>query len=371
MATRDEFDLKALAETLVVDLENGPPQVDTKIEYRKNKEWVLLHRIGSGDWVKVPLQIVDLDDPKLIGGDFPTLPLRPGQRYEACSVPPGYQPDPGVPVQDWVVTYSGPDDRGAPPHVSVVALRKRPEPRRFFQDGNSRTHGTYHERDVLASTDVVGQLSLSTAQWIDAGDGMLVLPGPKLVVARGPQQSFAFVIDDLLPGTTYYELLLLMDEFGNWEFVTDTIETLKRKVEAEVTELFIVDDSDDASNGEAQFSFALQAGNPLLAKSNVVRYDNSNVETGKVAVPTPPGKCELGPAGATFETKDLNFYASAWEDDAGSVPIDDDDVASGTRKLDLPVGPGENVSGATASLTISGSDDWQVKVTYKYSVKYQ
>ena len=76
MATRDEFDLTALADVLVVDVENGPPNADTKIEYRKNKEWVPFHRVGGGDWVKVPLTITDLDDPTLIQGDFPTLPLR-------------------------------------------------------------------------------------------------------------------------------------------------------------------------------------------------------------------------------------------------------------------------------------------------------
>jgi hypothetical protein len=370
MPQRDEFALNALADTLVVDIESGPPYATTTIEYSKDFEWVLWHRLVPDDWIKVPLQVTDLDDPKLKKGSFETFKLRPGQMYEACIVPAGYEPDRNVPVQDQVVAYDI-DDRGAPPSASVVALRKRPEPRSFYSDGNTRTRGTYHERDVITTTDVVGQLSLSTSQWIDAGDGMLVLPGPKKVVARGPQQSFGFVIEDLLPGTTYFELLLLMDEFGNWEFRTATVQTLKRRVEAEVTELFIGDDSDDLSNGEAGFSFAVQAQNPLLAKSNVLAYSNGNVETGKVAVPTPSGTCLLGPQTVTLDTKRLFFYAYGSEDDSGSVPIDEDDVGEGTKELTLPVGPGETVQGATDSFEISGSDNWLVKVSYKYSVKYQ
>lgn len=370
MPKRDEFTLAALAETLVVDVENGPPHATTTIEYRKPADWVLWHRLLGDDWIKVPLQIVGLDDPHLLRGAFQTLVLRPGQMYEACVVPPDYEPDPGTPVHDWVVAYDV-DDRGAPPHVSVVALRKRPEPRSFYSDGNGRTRGTYHERDVITTTDVVAQLSISTSQWIDAGDGMLVLPGPKQVVTRGPQQTFGFVVEDLLPGTTYYELLLLLDEYGNWEFRNETIQTLKRKVEAEVTELFIGDDSDDLSNGEASFTFSVRAQNPLLHESNLVTYGNSNLESGQVAVPTPSGTMVLGPSAATPETKRLFFHASAWEDDAGSVPVDEDDVADGTKELDLPNGSGENVQGATDSFEISGSDDWRVKVSYKYSVKYQ
>jgi hypothetical protein len=367
MPRRDEFALNALADTLVVDLEAGMPHASTTIEYAKHRDWVLMHRIRGDDWIGVPVPIVDLDDPHLTRGDFETFPLKPGQLYEACIVPPDFEPDPDEPVHELVVRYDT-DDRGPPPSVSVVALRKQREPRDFYSDGNSRTYGTYHERDVIATTDVVAQLSVSTSPWVDAGGGFIAVPDPKQVVARGPKQTFSFRVEDLLPGTPHHEVLLLVDEFGNWQFVTDTITTRKRKIEAEVTELFVIDDDDDFSNGEGTFWFTVQSGDPLLAESNALSYDNDNLESGQVAVPTPSGTCILGPSPVIPATKRVFFSAGGISDNSGSA--EGNDIATGRKELSLPVGPGENVQSETDSFEMSGAE-LSVRVTYEYSVGYQ
>lgn len=366
---RDEFTLTALADTLVVDLEAGMQDASTTLEYTKNAEWTILHRILGDDWIGVPLPIVGLDDPHLIRGDFETLPLRPGQMYEACIVPPDFMPDSGTSMHEFVFPFDG--GESAPASVSVVAVRKRPEPRTFYSDGNSSTHGTYHERDVLANTDVFAQLSVSSQPWVDAGDGLLVMPGPKQVVARGPQQTFHLVVDDLLPGMPYYELLMLMDEFGNWEFRPDSITTLRRKVEVEVTELFISDDSDDLSTGEGTFTFSVSAATEALASSNTVTYPNTTIDSGHhVALPNPVGTCVLGPTTVMPDTKRLFYWAGCYEDDSGSFPPDGDDYASGHKELRIPIGPGENVHGATDSIEISDSG-LAFRVGYKYSIHYE
>lgn len=102
MSSRDRFTLTAYANTLVVDLEAGLPDAATTIDYGKGPEWTLWHRLVPDDWIKVPIAIADLDDPKLKKGQFSTLRLKPGQMYEACMTPPGYQPDRNIPVHDWV-----------------------------------------------------------------------------------------------------------------------------------------------------------------------------------------------------------------------------------------------------------------------------
>jgi hypothetical protein len=377
MPQQDEFSLKALADTLVVDLEAGVNHVATTIEYTKAPEWIILHRFYGDDWIGVPLEIVGLDDPTLSSGSFQTLPLKPGQIYEACIVPPDFDPDPDTPVHELIVRYDV-DDRGPPAHVSVVALKKRPELRDFYSDGNSRPYGTYHERDVIATIDVFARLSISRSPWVDTADGILVLPGAEHVVAEGPKQTFHFRVKDLLPGTQYYELLLLTDEFGNWQFLTDDITMKRRKVEAEVTELYIVWDSDDHSSGEASFSFYLHTGNPPLAKSNVIEYAHGELESGEFALPLPTGTCVLGPHAVTPDTKRVFFYVYSREDDTGSVPADADDFAWDSKELHVPVGPGENVPDGTDGMWVrwtygdtSDMDGWNFDINFKYSITYQ
>ena len=312
MPQRNEFSLKALADTLVVDLEAGDRRVATTIEYTKDPEWVILHRIHGDDWIKVPLEIVGLDDPNFSRGSFQTIQLKPGQLYEACIV-----------------------------------------------------------RDVIATTDVFARLSISRSPWLDTGDGLLVLPLTEHVVARGPQQTFGFVVKDLLPGTQYFELLLLTDEFGNWQFVTDDFTTKRRKVEVMVTKLYIVYDSDENSSGEATFRSYVHSGNELLCRSNAVVFGDQVDSGQEYAVPATVGSCVLEPHAVTPDTKRLFFTSLSREDDSGSVPVDDDDFGSATKELRIPVGPGENVDEDTDSLYLSGTDGWNHYVDFKYSIKYQ
>jgi hypothetical protein len=372
---RDEFNLTALEDTLVIDVEAGVREKTTKVQYRKNEEWTILHRIQGDDWIPVGFDdIVGRNDPRHKSGEFETLKLRPGQMYQACIVPRDFTPDPAIPMHEFIFGFEG--EEAPPASVYVVALRKRPEQRSFYIDGNSRTYGTYHERDVFTNTDVMGVLSVSRQQWVDAGDGVLTMPGPKAVVSRGPQTTFMFRIgtnpgDNLLPGTPYFELLLLVDEFGNWEFRTDNLTMLRRRVEAELTELWVHDDSDRTSTGEGVFKFSVGTMDDS-SKSNILVFNNPDFDDGTV-VPA-LGKCVLGPVAVTDGTKRLYFFGSCYEDDSGSFPFEGDDFDAGHQELHIPVGPGETFSAVDQRLKVGPkwwADNLSFTATYKYSIDYE
>jgi hypothetical protein len=190
----------------------------------------------------------------------------------------------------------------------------------------------------------------------------------------GLNQSFFLQVQDLLPGTPYFELFRMSDAFGNWEFLKRDFTTLKRRIRVELGNLHISDDSDDLSNGEASFDFYVETGNIAQPGSWVRRgtlsYGNSNLETGKDATPAPSGSIVVGPEPVKQESRHVRFSVEGEEDDSGSFPLDDVDVGTASKDLLTPSGPDEVVSHRPDTISASGGDGWSFTLSYKYWIEY-
>jgi hypothetical protein len=368
MAIRSTFSLIAAADTLIVDLEAGERFAITQLNYTKDPEWVILHRLDGDDWIPIPLLITGPTDPVKARGSFTSLAVRPGHTYQACIVPPDFHPDASHQPYSLTVPYD--HEEGPPAFASIVALRKRPEVRDFYSDGNSRTYGTYHERDVVAKQTVHAQFTVGSNKPVDLGDGRYTLPAPHAVQVRGPGQTFAFRVAELLPGTEYHTLLLLLDDFGNWQFLSEQVTTQQRKVDVKLEAVFIVDDGDDFSTGEGDFKFYLYTSGPADQTSNTVKYSNSNLDSGKFVSPPPSGTCTLGPYAATPDTAKAFFFTLSFQDNTGS--LEGDDLAMGMREIPCPSGPGETVTNVSDSVTAVDpvGEEYEYRVDYRYTVSY-
>jgi hypothetical protein len=191
--------------------------------------------------------------------------------------------------------------------------------------------------------------------------------------AFGP--SIDILLERLLPGTYYHEVVRLTDQFGNWEDVTRNFTTLRRQLTVQLSGIHIHDDSDDLSNGEASFSFELQTGSMDDPASWVTRdetnYSNNNIETGKAVAPVPNGIASIPPEPVQARHRDARFRVSAVEDDEDGVTLVDDDEAWGMKDLYIPVGPNEQVKNRAETVTAGpGSNGFHFDVSFSYSVDY-
>jgi hypothetical protein len=173
----------------------------------------------------------------------------------------------------------GREDPNALPHIdnpprslaaiAVFALRKRPERREFISDQYVRTGGTYREHDVITTAPVYADMAVSTDPPQILSNDYFAFANTAGSTWAPKNQSFLLRITDLLPGTHYYELVRLSDDFGNWQFLRTEFTTLKRRIRLDLLDLYISSDSDDWSNGEGSFLFRLSLEHhdrrPLLA----------------------------------------------------------------------------------------------------------
>jgi hypothetical protein len=187
-------------------------------------------------------------------------------------------------------------------------------------------------------------------------------------------QSFNLQIFDLLPGTHYYEILRLSDKSGNWEYKILDFTTLKRRIRIRPTDIFIHSDGDDFSNGEGTFECIFQTGKKNDPSSWRNRgnwsWENGNFESGTSLVPAPAGEILLGPEPVNLSDLGVRLHVSGREEDGTFFDIFDD-LASGSKELDLPVNTvQETVIDGSDSIEADLGDGFSFKVTYKYWVEY-
>lgn len=197
---------------------------------------------------------------------------------------------------------------------------------------------------------------------VDAA-GMPFFPPADVVasaVSDGPKLMHRLVLVDQHPepettahsplrtGQTLFFVVLAWDAAGNWDFVWNStglapgtppepLETLKRTVEVRLRRLECLDDSDDLSDGEATFTM-------------VVKDDATTTNLPFGWDPMPTGGTRSFPLGSATVTVNhpnasggVTVRVEGLEDDSGSFPPDDDDLASthgltGAHTLDFPVG---------------------------------
>jgi hypothetical protein len=360
--------LQATPSIIIIDIEAGKTTGSTQIEYSKDVDYGIWHRWKSGAWLRVALQVTAPDDPALRHGNFSSPKLGPGSVYEVSVWDAGIDPNrlPHVDQPPSALTA-----------LTVFALKKRPEVRRFWNDENQRTGGTYREHQLATTAPVYAYMAVSTDPPVNDGTGFLTFARNDGYTLALLNQSFLLQITDLLPGTRYHELIRLSDAFGNWEFLTRDFETLMRRIRVEPTAIYIIDDSDALSNGEGSFDYILETGDisdPTSWKERgTLSYSNSNLETGKYVTPAPSGQILIGPERVSAEGRHARLSVSGTEQDDGGFVIDDDDVGNGVKDLLLPSGPDEVVSHRTdyiAAKSWIGDDEFLFNASFTYWVEY-
>lgn len=358
--------LNAQPDVIVIDTE-VTNEGNTTVMYSKEAEHAIWHRWKPGDWLRVSLQTTGLDDPRLVHGQYDSPKLRPGMIYEAQIWERGVDPN-RVPNID------------RPPKalasIVVAALRKRPEAREFLQDENERSGGTYREHQIVTSVPVRAFMQVSRqAPQIDA-DGLVSFAQVDGSAWDNIDQSFLLHIFDLLPGTDYFEATRLIDEYGNWQILQRNFTTLKRRIRLQPIDIDIIDDSDDWSTGEGDFSFAIETGtvaDPNSWKYRVsLNYSDNDFDTGgKIDLPVPREILELGPEAVTQASKDARIKIHGRDNDVAALNFagDEDDLADGYKDIVLPTNTVyENVDETTDSIEAGG--DLRIRASYKYWVDY-
>jgi hypothetical protein len=358
--------LQAAPDPLILDIEAGQTEGTTQVEYSKEPEQRIWHRWKPGAWLKAVLQVTAPDDPALSHGYLVSPKLAPGTVYQVAiweaDIDPNQLPNLDQPVRALAA-------------ITVFVLRKRPERRAFFSDENYTTGGTYRQHQVVTKSPVNVCMMVSTAAPESNAEGFLTFPHTDATMWASTNQSFMLQVTDLLPGTHYHELIRMSDEFGNWEFLQRDFATLKRRIRLKVTQLFINDDSDDFSNGEGSFLFALETGDISVptswAKRGKFTYHNGNLETGKAAVPVPPDTIEVGPEAVNQANRHVRFAVEGTEDDTDSFFPDNDDTAWGSKDLLLPTGTtDEVVSQRPDSIGADRGLGFSFTVSFDYWVDY-
>lgn len=359
--------LAASPSTVVIDVEAGERSLTTIVEYWKEPEHAVWHRWRPGAWQRVKISVTDLDAPEMKHGYFWSPALEPGWVYEVSiwerGVDPNHLPNIDIPPR-------------ALASLTVFALRKKPEVRSFLIDETERTGGTYRQHYLVTSMPVMVRAAVGSQPPVRDANNMLSLPEiADEHVDAGLKASMDILLDTLLPGTFYHELVLLTDPFGNWEFVTRTFTTMKRQISVQLTGIHIHDDSDELSNGQAVFSFELQTGHVddpnTWALREQASYANSNIESGKAVAPVPNEIVTVPYETVQGRHRHARFRVVATEDDSGSVPLDEEDIAWGMKDLFLPTGPDEQVQNRTDSVSAGpGHDGFHFDVSYSYSVDY-
>ncbi|WP_350246416.1 hypothetical protein RBB84_18595 [Rhodococcus sp. D-6] len=185
--------------------------------------------------------------------------------------------------------------------------------------------------------------------------------------------------EPLLPGNEYFFVALVWSPNGHWDYVLnlgsqaqpETMTLKRRRLQFRLTDLFIVDDNDDLSEGQADFSISVSEGND----SDSEEWNGVVVDSGK-SVPNIPATMRLnfGPSSfSTFSESLVNVDVIGIEDNSGSFPAEGDDIAIASfDDLEFPRGPSEKVTQQTLSLgshAPSGSFRFIAKVVY--SVDYE
>jgi hypothetical protein len=187
----------------------------------------------------------------------------------------------------------------------------------------------------------------------------------------------------LLPGNTFYYIVLVWDENGSWDCIWNTtgavpvsppekITAKKRSIEVAFRRILIIDDSDDLSDGEGEFElFVYHGGNEmksLIEWENVASGENLPFRSRLAVFNIPPEVVSRG-------TKNVAVSVEGYDDDSGSVPPDSNDLAeTGRVTLDFPVGSGqEEVNNRLLVLTgypITSGEKLKFEAYVTYSVNY-
>src|SRR5262245_35476722 len=164
---------------------------------------------------------------------------------------------------------------------------------------------------------------------------------------------------------------MVTDRGGNWQVLQREFYTLKRQLTVQFPQLHIYNDSDDGSEGEAQFWFRIshdrggQPG-PLIQAFHFPEteiYSNTDL---------PIGFAHLG-VPETVTPGEERVWVVSWGIDDDSPDADEGAGSRPGMTLDLPVGRSETVTNRTVVMDCPPStteSDFYYGVEIIYSVAY-
>jgi hypothetical protein len=252
--------------------------------------------------------------------------------------------------------------------------------------------GTFASITFAASRMTMSRVQLGVKKPRNGSGSLPVLTDNELVaeavsVAQGPKFMHRLTPTDrrLLPGTSVFFSILVWDNNGNWDYIWSpdasapgkppkSFPLLSRTVKVELIRLRYLDDSDELSDGEGDFTLIVRpgiSGTTLLKKTLTL----DSFESGTDLTISPAKTITVGAAPISNDTYPVSVQVKGHDDDTGSFPSDDDDFAeTHLTEIDLPIGDGrEQVIDRFLSLTShkSGDDDTLAFIAdLTYSVTY-
>lgn len=184
----------------------------------------------------------------------------------------------------------------------------------------------------------------------------------------------------LLPGNDVWFVVLAWTGDGFWDYAWTTAEPgqppevvrlKRRRVEIRLTDLFIVDDSDAHSGGDAMFTLVVTRG----PASTTTQSFSTTVHSGHQVVGIPPFmKVDTGlETIPSLAESTVSVCVAAREDDSGDGAPDSDDYSHAhVGPLSLPSGPAETVTNRTLEVTstVDRGDPFRFRAQIAYSVSY-
>jgi hypothetical protein len=258
--------------TLLIDCKI-PGQDRSTITYELRLEFFeLWERINGDPWVKVDVpnrahdfNVINgfnpLDDtPEYrkrleVSGRFFSALITPGDVYEVrVFVRSQSDFDPNIDGANQFITT-----------LDVFALCSEPKKTSFLNDFSAEIGGTYYFITSVTSAPTRMKSWIGETPPITLSNGQQDLKSPTSSVTT---TSIATVhiheLTPLLPGTPYHILIRLSDIKGNWQFVNLTNTTKRRLATVFFDKLYIINDSDSASDGNAYYYFKIIEGTSIV-----------------------------------------------------------------------------------------------------------
>jgi hypothetical protein len=356
--------LSASTNPIVVDLNTGASNGGTTIHYDKAREDELWHRANGGQW-KFDEDLSNLsgfvgDDPEG-SGRFP-IRLAPGEIYEFGI----FEVDRG-PLAD-------PEPLA---HLVVFAIARQPRSDLIASE-DSNTGGTWHHH-VLSTVEPTFALVATARRTPLTFDGEgYPFPGPTdgvtaLPIAEATHHDLTTI--DLLPGTPYTYLVVVIDDAGRWDYRAPAIRTLRRALTVQFETLHVYNDGDSSTTGEAKFYFQVILMNGPGQGTIIKEFERpeSDVDDwSETDRPYPLGYAYIGALKQVHDGEQFVGVRSIGSED--DSPWGEDGAWGYDTALPLPVGPGEVVTDANLHLDCPPSTDgsrFHYGVDVVWSVTYE
>ncbi len=360
--------LQATPSPIVVDNEAGKTDGTTNIDYLKAAVEELWERFTGGTWTQInPHVRTGRGDEADRYGSYPVT-LKPGQNYEVCVYTWDHGPLKPDPIQVAC--------------VKVYCLWKKPHDVALITDENESFGGTWywHQVHTNVPTNIV-EIGVSRNPPVVAnGIPHLESPdgGPSAPLVRTDDHQVE--IKPLLAGNHYFFLVVVIDDFGNWDIRKSEFTAFRRQLTVEFPTIHIFNDGDPFDEGEGEFWFRVFSGDWNRTKTVFKEFhrDTQDIDDwGETDRPYSLGFTHVG-APEVVPPGGERVWVSSWGIEHDGFLEGDEAARSWGRQLPLPAGRFvEKVTNSTFLMDCPAvpigdgdDDDFHYGVLVRWSVDY-